>query len=254
MAGSAAEERIRAKVVDALRAQLGTTYRIIHELVVEQGGCRLDVAAVSEDELVVVEIKSEKDVLKRLPDQIRAARKVAQKVWVVAAPKHVPALKAMTDSTLWYEVYGPMEGAHNYRRLSGPEKIRPLMRHEPNPDHFPELAMCRVLTENDTGGLVLADVGYGERAPRPQPGEMLKMLWADELRSFAGWFGAKSNTPRDHSMLLAIEHASGREIRRAVCAALRARPFPRADPPIHDHAQTPPPTRPNLFRSEARAA
>ena len=257
MGGSAAEERIRAKVVETLRRQLGPSYRIIHELVVEQGGCRLDVAAVSEDELVVVEIKSEKDVLKRLADQVRVARKVAQKTWVVVADKHLPAVKAMTESTITYEVYGPIQFAHNYRRLAGPEQVRPVLRSENNPTYFGELNYCRILTEDDAGGLTLAPgIGYGERPPRPQPGEMLKMLWADELRGFARRFGAGATTPREQTMLLAIEHASGREIRRAVCAALRARSFPRADPPTYapgcDAAQAAP--KPNLFRSGAGAA
>ena len=257
MAGSPAEERIRAKVVEALRRQLGASYRIIHELVVEQGGCRLDVAAVSEDELVVVEIKSEKDVLKRLAEQVRVSRKVAQKVWVAAAAKHLPAIQAMTESTLWYEVFGPMPMAHNYRRLAGPEHVRPVLRSEPNPAYFGDLNYCRILTEDDAGGLKLAPgIGYGERPARPQPGEMLKMLWAEELRGFTRRFGAGASTTRDQSMLLAIEHATGREIRRAVCAALRARSFPRADPPIYAAGHEPVPSiaQPDLYRSGVVAA
>jgi hypothetical protein len=45
--------------------------RVIHELNVETGRCRVDLAAIDTDRLVLVEIKSRKDKLDRLKEQCR---------------------------------------------------------------------------------------------------------------------------------------------------------------------------------------
>lgn len=73
MAGSDAEERIRAKVEAELRRQFPTA-RIIHELVLSSGVSRLDLAAVTRDQIIVAEIKSERDTLSRLKDLTHARR------------------------------------------------------------------------------------------------------------------------------------------------------------------------------------
>lgn len=84
MAGSEAEERIRAKAEVWLRQRVPDA-RIIHELVLEQGGSRIDLAAVTSDMIVAVEIKSERDVLDRLNSQLEAAMKVADHVILAAS-------------------------------------------------------------------------------------------------------------------------------------------------------------------------
>lgn len=95
MAGSAAEERIREKAVAAMRRRWPSA-RIVHELQLEQGGIRIDLAAVSEDFLALAEIKSERDVLKRLPAQISRAMAVADEVWIVIAAKHEKGIIYLT--------------------------------------------------------------------------------------------------------------------------------------------------------------
>lgn len=243
MAGSEAEERIRVKAVAALR-RLYPDARIIHELVLEQGGIRLDVAAVTPDQLIVVEIKSERDVLKRLTDQINRSREVAQGVWVVVAPKHVPAVEKRLSSYVQREVYGPpsrwsVEGIVT-RALAAGKEVSSSARiwsngqtSAPNPAYEPALLNCRLLTEGEDGeSLTPIRRSYSER-PYPRPSEMLKMLWADELRTVLGnhRLAVHRTTPRNAAMLTAVEHMTGGEIRRAVCAALRTRPFARADEP-----------------------
>lgn len=57
-----AEARLRDLMPDA---------RIVHELNVETGQCRVDLAAVSPSRLAFVEIKSRKDTLDRLKEQVR---------------------------------------------------------------------------------------------------------------------------------------------------------------------------------------
>ena len=81
---SAAEERIRLKAETAMRAAFPEA-RIIHELMVLQGGCRIDLAAVEPDRLILVEVKSERDVLTRLERQREQATAVADLFRVIVA-------------------------------------------------------------------------------------------------------------------------------------------------------------------------
>lgn len=67
---SDAERYLRGLAVDRLRALLPDA-RIIHELNVDIGQCRVDLAAVTENRIVFVEIKSRKDKLDRLKEQVR---------------------------------------------------------------------------------------------------------------------------------------------------------------------------------------
>jgi hypothetical protein len=53
------------------------------------------------------------------------------------------------------------------------------------------------------------------------------MLWADELQAISGLSKARRDLYAAHI----VETMTGGEIRRAVCAALRQRQFPRADAP-----------------------
>lgn len=218
MAGSEAEERIRAKV----EAQMRLWYpagRIIHELVLEQGGRRLDVATVTEDRIVVAEIKSEKDTLKRLKAQVERALQVADEVWVVVAEKHAAEVRSRLSWSL--------------PRASDEE------RWTKNPDYMRDLEKCVIFTETDAG-LKRWKEGGAKFAPLPY--HRFDLLWAAEMRNALGrHFGGAAMTKaarmtRDDMARLIIEHLSGREIRRAVCAQLRARGFARADEGVADAA------------------
>jgi hypothetical protein len=67
---SEAERHLRRLACGRLRVLMPEA-RIVHELNVETGKCRVDIAAVAPDRLVFVEIKSRKDKLDRLPEQCR---------------------------------------------------------------------------------------------------------------------------------------------------------------------------------------
>lgn len=67
---SAAERHLRGLAVERLRALMPDA-RIVHELNVETGKCRVDLAAIAQNQLVFVEIKSRKDTLDRLREQVR---------------------------------------------------------------------------------------------------------------------------------------------------------------------------------------
>lgn len=201
MSGSAAEERIRAKA-EALLRRLFPDARIIHELVLQQGGCRIDLAAVGRSFIAAIEIKSERDVLARLPEQVAAAMAVTDLFGVCIAAKHADKVAAS-----WHR--------RDDAKVRLPINANLLVETE---DGFE--TEC---TPFDTGWL-----GAQRHHPRLcNPAARLEMLWADELRLIS-----RSRLPRQPAKHLICETMTGREIREAVCAALRARGFPRADPPL----------------------
>ena len=217
MAGSEAEERIRAKVEAALRSEFPDA-RIVHEVNTSWGGVRMDLAAVRPNALTLVEIKSERDVLKRLSDQIAAALKITGDVRIYAAEKHAPALELMGRSslgTIWNE-------------------DRTIGRNDPNPAYCPDLHKCQVLIETEEGFTSALDASWWLRRAMehaPDPRALLEMLWAEELRDLLirHSLGAPPKATRTVTKMMAQENLTGRQVREGVCAALRARPFARAD-------------------------
>lgn len=183
---SAAEKRIRDKCEAALRAQFPDA-RIIHELVVKQGSCRLDLAAVTPSRMVFIEIKSERDVLNRLEKQAKEARAVADLFRIVVAEKHLAKAR---EAFGWSGIVEE----DDFAREIGTHWARQQFMGTP----------CS--------------------APA-----RLQMLWSNELRIVAQCH-PKAN--RTECILRASEYLTGSEVRQRVCAALRARHFPRADPPI----------------------
>lgn len=183
---SAAEERIRGKAEAALRFVYPDA-RIVHELVVKQGACRLDLAAITAHRLIIVEIKSEKDRLTRLSRQAQLARAVADGFTACVAEKHL-------------------------------KKARDILG-------FSHVCSEEEITQEIAGAWFRREVMAGLcNSPA-----RLQMLWADELRAVAV-SGPKAS--RGASILRASDGLPGAEVRRRVCAALRAREFPRADPPV----------------------
>ena len=85
---SEAEKEIREAAVQRLR-ELRPEARIIHELKVFHGQNRVDLAVVSPDEIILVEIKSQKDNLARLQDQANACHALSNHSLIVLHEKHV---------------------------------------------------------------------------------------------------------------------------------------------------------------------
>lgn len=184
---SPAEERIRLKAEAGLRRAFPDA-RIVHELVVRQGSCHLDLAAITPTKLILVEVKSERDVLTRLERQLREARAVADGLLVVTALKHLDAVRR-SDMAGWANACLEDEVADHLERRTARDVLR--------------------ATTN---------------APA-----RLAMLWASELRVIAQ---SGSKAARTESIIRAADSLTGSEVRRAVCAALRAREFARSDPPV----------------------
>ena len=163
---------------------------------------------------------------------VRVARQVAQDVWVVVAEKHVPAIEQRLKSYLHIERCGPAPRWHwPPTSVRVVPSIGPETR--PNPDYISELASCRLMSERADADLTLIRPDWPASRRRMTPWAMLDMLWAPELREVLGRHGiaASAKTPRHTAMVEATELMTGREIRRAVCHALRCRNFPRADAP-----------------------
>lgn len=81
---SSEEAQMREAVIAWGRAKWPNS-RVIHELQI--GGCRSDLAFVLPDNLIVVEIKSSRDVMDRFENQMRQYTRHAPEVWVAFAPK-----------------------------------------------------------------------------------------------------------------------------------------------------------------------
>lgn len=245
MAGSEAEERIRAKAETMLRGKFPAA-RIIHELVLAQGGCRIDIAAVWANGFAAVEIKSERDNFDRLRAQIKAALPVSTVVWVCIAADHQAEIIAMLQP----HVPGS-ERQVPHPKLAGAWNFE----HDPNPTYIPELGKTYINVEAEPNAeFPFTQVHHPsswdhQRILSAQA--QLEMLWAEELRRIVS---ASLRRTRGQCVRDAVETMSGRDIRRAVCAALRTRQFPRADPPILSPWEAPQPLSPLLSAEPVPAA
>lgn len=217
---SPAEERLRLKAEAMLRRRHPDA-RIIHELVLAQGDARIDLAAVTPDLVVLAEIKSEKDVLTRLPHQAEMADRVGDDFLVVTVERHAEEIERLGKSKSNDLVDVVRKGV-----VIGQSYVK-------NPDFIPALRGLQLFVE-DGEGLLRRD-RYGARlvtARLVNPAARLRMLWAAELQHIAAPLGAGPRWNREACVWAICEHMTGGEIRRAVCARLRARAFPRADAPI----------------------
>lgn len=198
MGGSVAEERIRVKA-EAMLRRLFPDARIIHELVLKQGGVRIDLAAVSPSFIAAIEVKSERDVLTRLPDQAKEAMRVTDLFGVCVAEKHAAKVGQYYDDEavvkLPYGAHRLVETDDGFDARYTPFDLNWLGK-----DRF-QARLCN-------------------------PADRLEMLWAEELKVIS----ARPKLSRQPAKHFICETMTGAEIRRAVCTALRTRSFPRADP------------------------
>jgi len=200
---SADEAEIRDEVVKHLR-ELIPGCRIIHEVNASSFGNRIDVLAVGRVDMAAVEIKSKKDKLDRLPDQIKAMRRVSNRVYAALHEKFLTELRG--------EFYPPTEadGATVWVYPKAERKGHVDCRAQWRPWY------C-----------------WGhKRACLPH--YALGMLWRDELQAICAGLGM-TGTKR-MNMDEAADHIqwrmTGEQITRAICDTLRARKCVEADPEI----------------------
>lgn len=210
MTGSPAEREIRVAVVARIRRDLPRA-RVVHELVC--GSSRADLAAVEPDRVVLFEIKSERDTLDRLENQMKA----------FIAASHVTVLVA---HDCWFD---------RSRYNDGSERVV-----WPHPFRGSEIWCYPEQAPTNIGS------GYRWNLPRPtlrQPAarKLLGLLWRQEL--IAECNRHRISTARRPTMDVMIDDMAwlmtGQEIVKAVCRQLRTRPFPEADAPIVEDAPKP---------------
>lgn len=237
---SDAEKRIREKAEAYLRKNYPTA-RIIHELVLATGHIRIDLAAITENKIVVVEIKSERDTLKRLGSQVEFATYVANEIIVFINEKHTDALKAAIDF-----------GKYGERSFSLRQEFKDFIasHHDKNNKYTYAQAAAidsysRILIEREHSDTFEVFNRFSKRNPKWhstfQHKRILGMLWASELTDicrkivsrYPFKIGSKNLRICDATEYI-LEHATGREIRQFVCHALLKRQFACADEPVKE--------------------
>ena len=220
MHGSEAEVRIRDKAVALLREALPDA-RIIHEFAL--GGVRMDLAAVTPDTIVLVEIKSERDKLDRLPDQVRWASALGGEVWVCYHEKWKDdiAKRCQSQDT---SVKIELKAVNGYT-------------HPDNPLYIPALSGCVLLSETADTPLTPDRWTRDPRDRRHRQDSfdnrrLLDLIHKPELLALSKPHGGKSRMSSCDLTRLCHEHMTGAEIRKGVLAHIRAHHFFWADPPI----------------------
>jgi hypothetical protein len=210
------EELAMRALVAARMRDLWPSARIIHELPLRYSARRIDVAAVTEDDIFCAEIKSSRDTLDRLEEQLRGFASIASGMIVALAPKHA----GREDS-----------GSHDRARRGRPDNARDIIRRVDD-------TTAVWIADAETGALDASHAPWRFYTRRPWTARMLDMLHNVELEDIAyrhRCLARGSKPPNHESLVTACEDLmGGREIRRAVCAALRTRDAfdKQSDPPI----------------------
>ena len=209
MAGSSSEREIRDYAANRLRQMLPAA-RIVHELVV--GGCRADLAAIEAERITLVEIKSERDTLKRLPEQVRQFARASHCVVVVAHEKWF-------DRTPYNNGLPRFVPSDEFRDACSGETAEVW--------GYPEIA-----ERPNYGRWCLMPWAYGRA--QPHAARLLELCWRAELleEAFAHRIAASSRATMPWLIREMAWNMTGKEIARAVCRRLRRRSFPEADAPI----------------------
>jgi len=202
-------------------AELGNRWRvarIIHELPLRFSAKRIDLAAITDREIISVEIKSSRDVADRLEAQVRAFLPISVLVIVALAPR-------------WNEKLPFREERHPKHT----SYFQPLTEAQNVIQRIGELSIETWTVDAERQSVEVTD-GAFRRNEHPWPARMLDILHVAELGEIA--FGRRLSVAKRsvHSDLVALCCGSmtGAEVTAAVCRALRAREAfgASSDPPI----------------------
>lgn len=222
---SSDEADIRTDVVARIR-ECWPSARVIHEInCAGTGSNRIDVLAVTELSIAAFEIKSKKDKLDRLPDQYRAMTAVAHVAFAAIHEKFLverevnawSAWRTDENGRHWFQTVPPiLEKDFRGRRSLW---VWPRRQRSPEgryPDDF-----CRWDMGPVRNGTAL-------------PHGALGMLWADELRAMCAdlRIGVGPRATMSDCVTQIRWLASGEEVTRGICKALRRRDCVEADPPV----------------------
>lgn len=174
--------------------------RCCHELVMNRGTARADMAFVAPRHLVSIEIKSAWDTTERLIPQIAMFRLATPECWVVVDQRH----GRDADLVHWL---------------------------------LPTIGVALALREGDRRGPFRIEVQREPASFVPHPEAMLSLLWVRELLAEATasrLIQRRSSKPPSHRVLIDFMlRLDPAEQLAAVCRQLRARTaLWRADPPV----------------------
>jgi hypothetical protein len=214
---SDAEAEVRVAVVDRLR-RLRPDARIMHEVNASSFGNRIDVLAVAPAEIIAVEIKSAKDKLDRLPDQLEAMRGCAHTVIAALHEKFLVEQRTRARASMIER-----DGEHF-------ALVRPDVAPFGGTWIFPEQRRSPAGWHDDLYPWSEPD----HAIQQPLPAKAIDMLWRDELLAMCARFGIRvPKRPNMRVMVNALRwQLTGRDLTRGICAALRERVCIEADPPI----------------------
>lgn len=218
---SSEELAMRALIVPELRKRYPSA-RVIHELPLRYSSNRIDLAAVTETQIISVEVKSSRDVVDRLEAQVRAFLPVSSRIIVALAPRWNEQLESVAEQI-------------NHPKIGRYTRYQPRYTEAQALLHRIARGGIEMWTvDADAGSVIVTDHVYRDR--RPWLSEMLHMLHVSELVEIAGrhrcWQGKRP--VHDDLVATCTEMMTGREISHAVCEALRARPAfaAQSDAPI----------------------
>jgi hypothetical protein len=199
------EMAMRALIVPELRKRYPTA-RIIHELPVRYSTNRIDLAAVTESEIVSVEIKSSKDVMYRLEAQLRAFKPICSRIIAALAPRwneQLPPVKSV-----------PYPGVHHSRPQY--TETQEIIR---------RVGGVEIWTVDAGASAITVTAGDYYRPRKPWLAQMLDMLHVAELTEIAAHHQVCVHKRPNHLTLVSelVDMLQGREVVAAVCRALRAR-------------------------------
>ena len=202
---SEAEAEIRGPVVERLR-QIIPGCRIIHEVNAASFGNRIDVMAVGTESIATVEIKSAKDKLKRMPDQVAAMRSVSNLVYVAIHERFLD----VNEKFGWVSPPKEARGAVTW--------VWPIADRGSN---------------DDCNAFWLPRHRWEKPMTALPPGA-IGLLWRKELQDIAASIGAKgvSSMNMDVAQDYILWRMTGQELARAICGKLRERACVEADDPI----------------------
>ncbi|MEM9845533.1 MAG: NERD domain-containing protein [Pseudomonadota bacterium] len=208
---SEAEALIRNDVVAKLR-RIRPGARIMHEVNIASGQNRVDVMAVDRAEIIMVEIKSERDKLDRLPEQVASMECSAHHVIAALDRKFMPDIDSLSRPRLEGLPYDLIYWWHPGARDMAEAHHPAFTWREPDVADSLQVAL---------------------------PIGALSLLWRDELAALCAELRVPAGARANMSQMCAALRwmASGREITLGICRELRRRDkCAEADPPIEEAA------------------
>lgn len=199
------ELAMRALIVPELRKRWPSA-RIIHELPLRYSSNRIDLAAVTETEIISVEIKSSRDVMDRLEAQLRAFQPISARIVAALAP-------------CWNEKLPGIRFEHSSGGIGYREQCTPTQ------EIIRKVGGVEIWTVDAAAGAITDIDGDYRRSRKPWLAQMLDMLHVAELVAIAHQHQIAVAKRPVHLALVSdlVDLLQGREVIRSVCAALRAR-------------------------------